>query len=184
MDFIELLDSTRTYHSFESSDISDDLVHKMIENALKAPNHKFTFPWHFIHLKGEKKIALADMFVESKKDKIDLELGRDEEFFKSKILNPEILVLGQKLAQSDFTQKEDYATLSCSVQLMALYLRENGLGYKWSTGGFTRDEDFYSLLEINPSDIELVGVLMFGKTKGKLAQRRRPTVQDVLKTTA
>lgn len=182
MSFSELLEQTRTYHNFLPSSVEETFVNKLIENALKAPNHKYTFPWKYIWLKGSAKEKLAQNFLESKRSSLDAELGRDEKFFLNKIMNPEILFLIQEKAQDPFTLKEDYATLSCSVQIMALYLREQKKAYKWSTGGFTRDAKTYDLLNIDTQKEEIIGVLFFGDSEQKLANRRRPQVTDVLKT--
>lgn len=183
MNFKDLLENTRTYHSFEETNVDSEFVHKLIETALKAPNHKFTFPWKYIWAKGKVKDRIAELFFESKKSKLDPELGRDEDFFKNKILNPELIILIQEKADDTFTLKEDHATLSCSVQLMALYLRELGYAYKWSTGGTTRDERLYEILNLNSEKQEVIGFFLFGKGVGNLNDRRRPEVKDVLITT-
>lgn len=182
MQFNELLEHTRTYHSYNPTTVDQEFIESLIASALKAPNHKFTFPWKFVWAKGETKQKIADLFLESKKSKLDPELGRDEDFFKKKILNPELIVLVQEKAQDEFTLKEDYATLSCSVQLMALHLRELGYGYKWSTGGTTRDDDLYKILALDSVNYEIVGFFLFGKCENVPAARRRPGVSDVLIT--
>lgn len=182
MKFVDLLEQTRTYHNFIKSNFEDAFVNDLIAKALKAPNHKFTFPWKYLWVKDTKKEEMAEIFLETKKHKLNPDMGMDEEFFKNKILNPEVLVMVQKLNGDAFTQKEDYATMACSVQIMAMYLREHALSYKWSTGGFTRSDKMYSLLGIDPSLEEIIGILFMGLTDGSTKDRRRPIVGDVLKT--
>tara|TARA_B100001971_G_scaffold215190_1_gene259672 strand:- start:106291 stop:106845 length:555 start_codon:yes stop_codon:yes gene_type:complete len=183
VNFESILEKTRTYHNFEETNVNESFIHDLIRNALKAPNHKYTFPWKYLWLKGEAKEKVANLFYESKKHKADPELGRDENFFKSKILLPEVIVLVQEKADDAFTLKEDYATLSCSVQIMAMHLRANDMGYKWSTGGATRDPKVYKILGLNPEKDEIIGFLLFGKSKNTPPERRRPSVKDVLITT-
>jgi nitroreductase len=182
MNFQELLDQTRTYHNFTKTTFDEKFVESLIENALKAPNHKFTFPWQYLWVREATKEKMADLFLESKKHKINEDLGMDEEFFKKKILNPEVLVMVQNLSEDEFTRKEDYATMACSVQIMALMLREHNYSYKWSTGGLTRDAKLYQLLGLDSSKEEIIGILFMGITNGSINERRRPKLESVLKT--
>ena len=183
MSFNDLLDKTRTIHNYKKTDVDEKFIQSLLNNALKAPNHKFSFPWKYIWCQGNKKKELAALFLESKKNKLDPDLGRDENFFLKKILNPEVIIMVQEKADDPFREKEDYATMSCSVQLMALHLSELNMGYKWSTGGITRDDKTYELFDLDKDKEEIVGFLFFGEYENTPAERRRPSVNEVLITT-
>ena len=177
--FTRLLESCRTIHSFEPASVTDSQLLDALENSLKAPNHKCTFPWKYILVKGKKKNALADLAVElkSKGKKLSAE---KENGVRKKILDPGLVVFCQKILEDESRRKEDYATMSCSVQLFALTLAEEGIGYKWSTGKITRDPKTYELLNLDPSEYEIVGFVLAGRAAGESRPRTRPRLSDVL----
>lgn len=177
--FDEILENTRTIHAFEPNSVSEDVIKKALSDSLKAPNHKFTFPWKYVLAGTNQKNKLADLLVELKTDGAE-EDDKKIKAIREKILNPELVAFCQKLADDPFQEKEDYATLSCSVQLAALSLSEQGVGYKWSTGKITRHARAYEILEIDPNLFKIVGFIHIGKAKVSARRRNRPTLDEVL----
>lgn len=183
--FASLLDSCRTVHAFEENSVREEDLLEALEQCLKAPNHKFTFPWKFVWASAEDRERLAALSIELKRgDKhVDSETLNT---MKSKILNPELVVMCQEIsddkfqAYDSFQLKEDYATMSCSVQLLALSLAEKGIGYKWSTGKVTRNSRAYEILSVNARRHEIVGFIYVGKALNTPKPRRRPLISDVL----
>ena len=178
-DFASLLDSCRTVHAFEPNSISESDLMSCLEQSLKAPNHKFTFPWRYVWADETQKERIAELAVSLKYGEEQADASAIAGL-KSKFLNPEIVVFCQKCSDDPFQAKEDYATMSCSVQLFALALAEKGIGYKWSTGGITRDAQSYKILNIDPSEHEIIGFVFVGRASSQAKPRRRPQLNDVL----
>lgn len=177
-EFQELIGQCRTIHRFSNQHVSVDKIVKALELSLQAPNHKFTFPWKY-YLVGEesqkKVVKLA----------LELKFGTDytpddEASLVPKLVNPKLVFLCQKQNVDPFFAKEDYATMSCSVQIMALSLTEQGLGYKWSTGKFTRDEKLYEILGVDKKREQIIGCIMIGHAENPPKERKRPPLSEVL----
>ena len=177
--FSLLTEACRTVHSFEPRSVNEKDVLEALEVSLRAPNHRFTFPWRYIWPGGKQKQALADLAAEIKFSGHPSD-AQAVEAVKNKILNPEIIVFCQKVSTDSFQSKEDYATLSCSVQLFALSLAEKGIGYKWSTGKITRDPKTYKILGIDPKEHEIIGFIFAGKASSSPKKRVRPELSDIL----
>jgi nitroreductase len=178
MKFQELISSTRTIHGFTDEKIPDAIINNVIELALMAPNHKFTFPWKFLLL-GEK--TQSKIFENALKLKFGETIPSEErDSMQDKLLNPRMLFVIQKRNEDTFTSKEDYATIACSVQILALALAEQKIGYKWSTAKFSTIDSTYKLLDLNIQNEEIVGCILIGKPKGEPKKRVRPSVSEVL----
>lgn len=178
-----LLESCRTIHKFTDRPVSRQIIEKALKNSLLAPNHKFTFPWKFYWAGKETKSKLVDLALQIK----TLKLGELSDEDKSKIVdsytNPELIAFVQKRTDDPFTAKEDYASLSCSVQLFALSLAQDGIGYKWGTGKITRHPEAYRFFGIDQEQEEIIGFIFAGHGARPAGPRRRPELSEVLVNT-
>lgn len=57
MDFYEVIEKRRTIRDFESVEINDDIIERIIGAGLKAPTNDHMRDWHFIVLK-DKQVVL------------------------------------------------------------------------------------------------------------------------------
>ncbi|MCB0385993.1 MAG: nitroreductase [Bdellovibrionales bacterium] len=178
----EIILARRTIHDFKRDPVPDELVEEAIRLSLVAPNHKLTFPWHYFWPKGKVRVDLAELAVKIKQQSPGDPISPAMlERARNKFLAPPVLIaLGLKKTENDFQAREDYATLACGVQNMALYLWEKGVGCKWSTGKPSRHEETYRLLKANPEEIELVGFLWVGYPEKIPPMMPRPELSQVL----
>ena len=186
MDVLEALSLRRTVHLYKEGEISPSLLREALTMALYAPNHKFTFPWKFLIVGHETRAALQEI---SKKISIEKKQGswtvEDEVSWEAKcrkkVLNPGALVVFCCAHNEDsFRQREDYATVACSIQNFCLALTAHGYGTKWSTGALTRRPETYSLLGVEPKEFEIVGFVWAGVAEEPAPPRKRPELDDVL----
>lgn len=173
-DLFETLIGRRTVHDYLPGAVDEEAIQRALKAAIRAPNHKLTNPWRFIRLGPELRPRIASICVEMKLR------GKDpssqlEEKVKAKFHNPaEIFVVTQVLAADPFRQKEDYASAACAIQNFSLSLWGEGIGSKWSTGGFTRAEETYSELAIDRECEEIVGFVFVGRPAEICETPRRP----------
>lgn len=178
----DLVLAGRTCHKFERGHVlSKDFLNECLELSLLAPNHKLTFPWRVYEVEGEYRHKLADLSASMMKEK-----GGDGESIekaRDKVLDPSCLLVYTLPLKPEnaFEEREDYATISCSIQLLALALQSEGWHYKWSTGGLTRHAKTYELLEIFPDKEEIVGFIWIGRAKVLPKLKERPPVGEVLR---
>ncbi len=177
----ETIKQRRTIHSFQDTEVSEDIILKAIEMGLWAPNHKLTHPMRFFRLgkRGREQVLDLAIKINQKKYKLDFNEVKIEAIKKQYSQCPEILVLGCRKAHDMIQQKEDFATLACGVQNMSLYLWEQGIGCKWSTGAVTKDPNLYDIIGTSPEEIILEGFLWIGYAEKVPRASSRPSLTDV-----
>jgi len=168
------------------SDISQDLLKSALEAALTAPNHRFTFPWHFALVGPQGREEILELAVRMKMAKKDA--GDQDQIRRklvAKMLNPAGLVIFYcKRSEDPFTAREDYASVACAIQNFTLFLTEKGYGTKWSTGKVSQHKDVYQIAGVDSDKWECVGFVWAGHPEGRVPPRRRPALSDVLSVTS
>ncbi len=160
MDIDQLIKSRRTVHEFEPREISQNILETALELGAWAPNHKLTFPWAFYDFSPEQKQIIARWHVESKN--VTSETLRQIEWNKFGAI-PRLVLLLQKIEPDPNRHKEDYASVSCAIQNIALFLWQKGIGTKWSSGKMSRDPRVLEMA--NCQNYSSVGFLMIGFPK-------------------
>lgn len=178
MEFQDVIDSCRTIHSFTEQRVAKEIILEGLEESLKAPNHKFTFPWKYYFVGEQKQEQIYEWFLKQKFG--DNPSEEQKAALAVKIKNPTMILFAQKHNDDPFFAKEDYATMACSVQLLALYLANKRIGYKWSTAPFTSNPFTYKLLGIDADKEEIVGAILIGHAKAPPKERKRPPLNDIL----
>ena len=154
---------------------------RVIEEALDlarwAPNHHLTEPWHFYLPGPETREAIcrlnAELAAASKGEKAGqkkLERWRDM---------PGWLVITSARSTDPVRDQENYAACCCVVQNLYLYLWEQGIGMKWSTGDVTRDPRFFELLGTDMGREQIVGLFWYGYPDDVPRQSRRPATENL-----
>ena len=176
----ESIFSRRTVHSFEKEKVSEENILKGIEAANHAPCHKLTFPWRFYSIGLKKRNEILGLAIELKSQKTFLE-EKSKNTIRKKYLNPSHLIVAtQILAKDEFTKKEDYAACACAIQNMAIYFSSLGINIKWSTGKITSDLKTYKIIDIKPSNEEIIGFIWVGYGK-KPQEISRPLISEIYK---
>ncbi len=75
--------------------------------------------------------------------------------------------------------QEDYAACCCAIQNLSLYLWNEGIGVKWTTGAVTRHPDFYDLIWVEPEYETVVGMLWYGYP-AEIPRTPRKPVQQIM----
>lgn len=163
MNLKETILTRRTHHHFSGEVVPQEIINQSIELALWAPNHKHTHPWIFYDLGPESRQKMIDLSVVLKRQKdVNLNDAIIEALKKKLGSVSHMIMIGLKLCNDSFQQREDYASVACGVQNMSLYLHEQGYGSKWTTGGFTSHSSMYETLGIDSKVVEIVGCLLVG----------------------
>lgn len=181
MDLRELILSRRTVHNYHPDKVPDSLVEESLRLSLWAPNHRLTFPWVYTLIGPVARERLADLAVDLKSAKEPLSDVKARAV-RDTVLNPSHVVsLGFKLNGKESVEREDYATLACSVQIVSLHLWQHGIATKWSTGGFTIHPRTYEILGLDASVIRLEGALLIGRAQQVPERPERPPLEQFLR---
>lgn len=175
-----LIKARRTVHQFRQDEKPPaDLIEEAIEHSIWAPNHHLTQPWHF-YLPGPETIEqiclLNASLVKDKKGEkaAGLKLKRWREM-------PGWLILTINKNPDELREQEDYASACCVAQNLALFLWEQNVGMKWTTGAVTRTPAIFDLLGIDSAQERIVGLFWYGFPEDIPAAVRKPH-QSLIKT--
>ena len=162
MEIFQAIKQRRTIHIFSKKSVPKDVIERSILAANQAPCHRRTFPWRFTSLGTHKRQLLCQL-------QLSLKFGDKpiDEFnlkkIKEKILNPSHLLVATQVSTDNQVQKlEDYAACACAIQNLSLSLVADGVGYKWSTGKITTNPNTYQIVELDPSEEEIIGFIWIG----------------------
>ncbi|BCN92245.1 nitroreductase [Thiomicrorhabdus immobilis] len=187
---LNLIKSRRTCYQFLDKEIyplDDTKLNNCLQAAIWAPNHKLTQPWQF-YVVGEKlKNRLAEVYADnraSKKSQTDTECyaGFYQKALEKFMAIPQVILVGQVLAQDSTVRQEDYAACACAIQNFQLMAWQQKIGVQWSTGPIINDPRTYQNLSIEPSQIQLIGALYLGNIEENCQlknQSKRKTVEEV-----
>ena len=167
-----VLRERRTVHDFTAEVPPDDLLSRAIDLARWAPNHRRTEPWHFYLLDRTSADRIVELNTElvraNKGDKVaDVKQRRWHEM-------PGWLVVTCTVSDDEVRAREDYAACCCAVHSMSLYLWEQGVGMKWTTGAVTRDARFFDIVGIDAGLESIVGLFWYGYPAAIPVQNRKP----------
>lgn len=159
-----IIKSRRTIHNFQADPIPpENIILQAMEHAVWAPNHHATEPWQFYLIGDEMKKQICQLNAEITRQT----RGDDaaEKKLKRWMEVPGWLVLTSLVSKNAIRAQEDYAACCCVAQNLMLYLWEQEIGVKWTTGLITRHKDFYKLLQINSDEEVIVGLFWYGYAK-------------------
>jgi nitroreductase len=157
----EIIRSRRTVHDFRPGEVPPaGIIEAAIEHAIWAPNHYLSQPWRFRLLGPEtrEKVCFlgADLTRAKGGDKAaEHKLKRWREV-------PGWLLLSCARSADPVREREDFAACCCAAQNLMLFLWEQGVGVKWTTGEVTRDPRFFEIVGIDPVRETPVGLFWYG----------------------
>jgi len=188
MDVMEAIGTRRTIFKFKPEPVPNDVVEKIFEAGIWAPNHHLTEPWRFIVLGEKTKETLAQRYSEIQMAKASE--GVDEATLLAlkkagyaKFMSKPTIVAASCLKDGDETKNlEDYAAACCAMQNVALAAWAEGVGMQWSTGPITLEPATYELLRVDADKEYIIGFFYSGYPAEVLPPRRKP-LGDVLRWT-
>ena len=175
MDINTVLLTRRTIHSWKALPMPDEVLETALQAAHMAPCHRYTWPWRFTKVGPNARSLIFDLTANLKKGNHEVIPERMRQALIRKIQNPAALVVVSMVRCEDaFTERENYAAVSCAIQNLSLSLHASGFGSKWSTGKVTRHEKSYEILGIDQSVEEIVGFIWAGVPETVPAAPKRP----------
>lgn len=153
--------------------VPDDVVRQALENALWAPNHGQTEPWHFVVFTGEglKKLAAfqSELYKAAAGD--DFKEDKYQKLKQQPLLASHIISIGMKRSGGKIPEIEEIEAVACAVQNIYLTINAYGYGGYWTTGGITYLPQAKHFFGLGPNDKLLgffcVGVVAVPSPQGK-----------------
>ena len=141
MEVTQAIQSRRSVGRVKQDPVPRELVEKVLESAVHAPNHKITEPWRF-HVftgKGRGELAraraeLARILAETEGEDEELAAGRISRERKKAFRAPVVITVISRGGRDEVETLENYAACAAAVQNMQLTAHALGLATIWRTG--------------------------------------------------
>ena len=162
---------------FKDTPVSPEVINRLLNAAVWAPNHRLTEPWRFFVLQQGAKTRhkVAELAYE-----YSLEGSgghRRAAAAREKVLDPPALIYVYSLpGHNEEVTRENYASVCCAVQNMSLAAVAEGLTVTWETGRITRHPKLRKVLGAN-GDWLMAGALSIGVPDETLNPPRTPASQ-------
>jgi len=161
--------------------VPEDLVRRILESAVHAPNHKITEPWRFHVFTGKGRGELARARAETARLQAEAE-GEDEEMAAGRISRerkkafraPVVIAVISASGRDEVETLENYAACAAAVQNMQLTVHSLGLASIWRTGPVAYHEHMRDFFGLREGD-RIVAYLYVGyPDMGERPRRRSP----------
>jgi nitroreductase len=141
LEVTQAIQSRRSVGRVKQDPVPRELVEKVLESAVHAPNHKITEPWRF-HVftgKGRGELAraraeLAKIQAETEGEEEELAAGRISRERKKAFRAPVVIAVISRGGRDEVETLENYAACAAAVQNMQLTAHAVGLATIWRTG--------------------------------------------------
>lgn len=152
MDVYEAIQTRRDIERFAEACPPREMVQRLIEAAVWAPNHRLTQPWRFHVLAGEGRVRMGDAVTAWLAEHGGTEA--QQQAARSKLLRSPVTIAVSQLTSPGDPERdlEDYAACACAIENLLLAATAEGLVAHLSTGALTTYEGAKRYLGIAPSD--------------------------------
>ena len=138
----EALYQRRMAWSFKDEAVPREVLDRLLETAVWAPNHRLTEPWRvFVLEKGSQALEKAADLARDFRMQVQGNQQRADATRQSMLDTPVIMYLYYTPGRDEEGTKENYASVCCAAQNMGLAGVAEGLAVTWETGGPTRHPD-------------------------------------------
>jgi nitroreductase len=166
MDVHEAIRGRYTADAFSEEAPPRDLVERLIETSIWAPNHRLTEPWRFAVVAGDERERMGDALAEWLLSDANPNTPDEDEVAMirgSMARSPVTVVVVQCGTPDDSAVRnlEDYAACCCVTQNLMLAAHAEGLTSKWVTGRLTGYPVAKDLLGAGEHD-RIVGYVRLG----------------------
>lgn len=161
-DWMRLIKERRTNLRIDPGrPVGRELVNRLCEAAVWAPNHRLTEPWRFAALIGTARATLGEIAagVLTAQDVDDA--GRLEKARTKYLRAPAILVVGCARHEDPGRRAEDRDAVAAGVQNILLAATAAGLASYWATGGVVDRPETRRLCGFE-TDTAIVAVIYLG----------------------
>jgi nitroreductase len=183
MDALEAIQRRTSVRRFRPDPVARETIARLLECAVRAPNHKLTEPWRFAVLTGEARARFAEIRGQHRlkrwTDPTSPEaVAGGERIRREALETPAFIVVMTATNADDITREEDYAAAMMAIGNLMIAAEALGLGTYLRTGGIMREPALAELVGL-PDGFRVVGVLSLGYPAEQETPRRRKAVGEV-----
>lgn len=180
MDVDEAIRGRYTADAFSEEAPPRDLIERLIQTAIWAPNHRMTEPWRFAVIAGDERERIGDALAEWLLSDANPDTPDEDQvaIARGSMLRSPVTVVVVQRGEPDggpVRDLEDYAACCCVTQNLMLAAHSEGLASKWVTGRLTRYPPAAELFDVGEHG-RIVGYVRLGyPVEGAAAPERERT---------
>jgi len=183
MDAIDAIQRRTSVRRFRPDPVPKETLERLLECAVRAPNHKLTEPWRFAVVTGPARARLADVRARHRlkrwADPTAPEAMAAAEKIRQEALDtPAFVVVMTAAGGDETTREEDFAAAMMAIQNIMIAAESLELGTYLRTGGMMREDALADLVGL-PDGFRVAGVVSVGFPAAREPPRRRRPAAEV-----
>jgi nitroreductase len=179
MDVFEAIHDRQSIKKVKGEQVPHQVIERLLDAAVQAPNHYKVRPWRFVVLTGEARARLGDVMAASLVERHP-EFPQ-EAFEKARgtpLQAPVIIAIGvDRPTEPKVLEVENISAAAAAAQNLLLAAHALGLGAKWRTGEWARDAKVKEFLGF-PPDQPIIGFIYVGYPEFVPDCPARPSFED------
>ena len=182
MDAISAITSRTSVRRFRPDPVPRDPIERLLECAVRAPNHKLTEPWRFVVLTGSSRDRFAEIRARHRLNRFADPASSEAQAAAEKVRRdsrdtPVYVIVMTAVSQDHITREDDYAAAMMAIANLMTAGQAVGLGTYLRTGGVMQDPALLELVGI-PQGFRVVGVVSLGyPAEDEVPRRRKPVAE-------
>jgi len=179
MDVFKAIYNRHSQKKVKPDSVPREMIEKLLDAAVQAPNHYKVRPWRFVVLTGSARDKLGDVMAASLRDRQpDFPQEAFDKAQTTPLQAPVVIAVGvEKPSEPKVLEIENICAVAAACQNILLAAHAMGLGAKWRTGEWARDAMVKEFLGFE-SDQYIVGFIYVGYPEFIVEQPPRPSFQD------
>ena len=187
MDVIEAIETRQSIGRVKQDPVPRELLERILESAVHAPNHRLTEPWRFHVFVGKGRGELARARAEIARLQAGAE-GEDEELAAGRISRerkkafraPVVIAVICESGRDEVETLENYAACAAAVQNMLLTAHALGLGAMWRTGAVAYHDHMREFFGLEEGDTVVAHLYIGYPDMGERPRRRAPAAEKTV----
>jgi nitroreductase len=181
LDVIRAIETRRSIGRVKQAPVPRELIERILESGVHAPNHKITEPWRF-HVfsgKGRGELArvraeIARLQAEAEGESEEMAAGRISRERKKAFRAPVVIAVISEAGRDEVETLENYAACAAAVQNMQLTAHALGLAAMWRTGPIVYHQEMRRFFGLKENDRIVAHVYLGYPDMGVRPRRRDP----------
>lgn len=183
MDAITAINQRTSVRRFRPDPVAREVVERLLECAVRAPNHKLTEPWRFAVLTGRAKVRLAEIRARHRLKRYSDPAAPEAVAAADKMRResretPVYVVAMAAVNPDEITREEDYAATMMAIANLMIAAESLGLGTYLKSGGVMQDPELMELAGVPPG-FRVVGLISLGYPAEQDPPRRRKPAAEL-----
>jgi len=183
MDAFDAIARRTSVREFRPDPVPAELLLRLLDAAVRAPNHKLTEPWRFVVVTGDARRGYAEIRRGHRAQRFPDPAAPEaaaaiDKTYREHLDTPAFIFVLQELTDDAVRREEDYASVMMAVQNLMLAAEAAGLGSYLRTGGIMALPEVRELAGAAATQ-RIVGIVSVGYPAEVLEPRRRTSAAQL-----